>query len=93
MKYEAYEDIARDVTADTALETVTALLELARTDSVETDAKIAELNQQVEDGKAKYNDLQVDYIKKFTSSSAEDEVKDEEEADEEVEKAIEEMLS
>ena len=93
MKYEAYEDIARDVTADTALDTVKALLDLARTDSVETDAKITELTQQVEDGKAKYADLQVDYIKKFTSSSAEDEVKDEEEADEEVEKAIEDMLS
>ena len=92
MKYEAYEDIARNVTADTALETVKALLNLARTDSVETDAHIAELTRQIEEGKAKYNDLQVDYIKKFTSSSAN--VNDEEEnSDEEVEEEIKKLLA
>lgn len=93
MKYEAYEDIAKNVTADTALETVKALLELAKTDSVETDAEITKLTGQIEEGKAKYNDLQVDYIKKFTSSSADDEVNDEEDADDAVEKEIEKLLS
>lgn len=92
MKYAAYEDIAKNVTADTALETVAALLELAKTDSVETDAEITKLTGQIEEGKAKYNDLQVDYIKKFTSSSSED-VNDKDDPDEEVEKEIEKLLA
>lgn len=78
MKYEEYAEIAKDVTIDTALQTVQALLEKAKTDAVEHDAEIAKLTEEIESGKAKYNDLQVDYIRRFTTQSKAEEKDDEE---------------
>lgn len=78
MKYEDYEALAKDVTADTALDVVRSMLEKAQTDAVEYDAEIATLNDKITESDNKYKDLQVDYIKKFTSESAEDESNDDE---------------
>ena len=95
MDYNKYKEIAKDVTIDTALPVVQALLEQAQADAVEHDAKVKELTQQVEDAKGKYNDLQVDYIRRFTTASkADDEVNDPEETTaEQVEKEIETLIN
>lgn len=92
MKYTDYEAIANEVTAETALETVQKLLDQARTDSVETDSEIADLTNQLNEMKSKYNDLQVDYIKKLTSQPGEVEDEEDEESDinDEIEKILKE---
>lgn len=81
MKYEDYEALAKDVTADTALDVVRSMLEKAQTDAVEYDAEITALNDKITESDNKYKDLQVDYIKKFTSESAEDTESKEDEVD------------
>ena len=90
MKYTDYEAIANEVTTETALETVQKLLDQARTDSVETDTEIADLTNQLNEMKSKYNDLQVDYIKKLTSQLGE--VEDEEDEDSNINDEIEKIL-
>lgn len=73
MKYAEYEALAKDVTADNALDTVRAMLEKAQTDAIEYDTEIAALNDKITESDNKYKDLQVDYIKRFTSESKEEE--------------------
>lgn len=90
MKYEDYEALAKDVTADTALDVVRSMLEKAQTDAVEYDAEIAALNDKITESNNKYKDLQVDYIKKFTSESAEDAESKENEVD--VDAEIEDIM-
>lgn len=91
MKYEDYEAIATNVSADNAVDVVRSMLEKAQTDAVEYDAEIADLNNKLTESENKYKALQVDYIQKFTSNSAED--KNEEDEEENVEEAIEAILS
>lgn len=91
MKYEDYEAIAGGVTAENAADIVRAMLEKLKTDIVEVDAEIADYKGKLESANEKYKDLQVDYIKKFTSSSAEiDDVSDDDpdEIENEIAKAI-----
>lgn len=90
MKYEDYEALAKDVTADTALDVVRSMLEKAQTDAVEYDAEITALNDKITESDNKYKDLQVDYIKKFTSESAEDTETKEDEVD--VDTEIEDIM-
>lgn len=90
MKYEDYETLAKDVTADTALDVVRSMLEKAQTDAVDYDAEIAALNDKITESNNKYKDLQVDYIKKFTSESADDAESKENEVD--VDAEIEDIM-
>lgn len=73
MKYADYEALAKDVTADNAVDVVRSMLEKAQQDSVAYDAEIAALNEKITESDSKYKDLQVDYIKRFTSESKEEE--------------------
>lgn len=73
MKYTDYEALAKDVTADNAVDVVRSMLEKAQQDSVAYDAEIAALNEKITESDSKYKDLQVDYIKRFTSESKEEE--------------------
>ena len=92
MKYEDYEAIANSVTADTALETVQALLGKAKEDSITDEAEKADLSNQLDEMKTKYNDLQVDYIRKLTSQAGTVEADEDEDAnvDDEIEKILKE---
>ena len=80
MKYSDYESVGSTATAENALEVVMQLLEQAQTDSVEYDAEISDFSKKLEDSENKYKALQVDYIQKFTSSSAEEEKEEDEES-------------
>lgn len=82
MKFEDYSKVAEDLNAENALEKCKALIEQARTDSVEYDAEIAEMKKQIAEVNDKYRDLQVEYIKKYTTSASEDGNKKEPEQDE-----------
>lgn len=91
MDYAKYKTIAAEVNADNALETVQKLLEQAQADSVETAANIASLTEQINEGKAKYNDLQVDYIRRFTTQGTPDDSL--EDTDELTQEQIEELIA
>ncbi len=86
MKYAEYEALAKDVTADNAVDVVRSMLEKAQQDSVAYDAEITALNEKITESDNKYKDLQVDYIKRFTSESKEEEnTEDEIDLDAEIE--------
>lgn len=68
MTYADYEAIAANVTADNSLDIVRQLLDRAKNDSVETEAKIAAVAADLDASIAKYKDLQVDYIRRFTAA-------------------------
>lgn len=65
MKYDEYEKIANGVTTDNALDVVQLLLDKAKEDAVKSDLT----EQELENSKAKYRDLQVKYIQDFTSKT------------------------
>lgn len=94
MKYEVYETMAKEITAENALDVCKNMLEQAKSDAVAYDAEIKKLTDEIADGKAKYNDLQVDYIRRFTTASAPDdgskapEEMTDEQADAEIENAL-----
>lgn len=86
MKYAEYEALAKDVTADNAVDVVRSMLEKAQQDSLAYDAEITALNEKITESDNKYKDLQVDYIKRFTSESKEEEnAEDEIDIDAEIE--------
>ena len=80
MKYADYEALGSTATAENALSVVMQMLEKAQADSVEHDAEIADFSKKLEDSENRYKALQVDYIQKFTSSSAEEEKEEDEES-------------
>ena len=80
MKCEDYEELTKDLTTDNAVDIVRSMLEKAQTDSVAYDEEIADFSKKLEDSENRYKALQVDYIQKFTSSSAEEEKEEDEES-------------
>lgn len=91
MKYEDYEGMTAELTADNALETITAMLEKLKTDIMENDASVEASAQAYAELEQKYKELQVEYIKKFTSESSEAEPEETEEVDT-IEEAIEAII-
>lgn len=92
MKYEDYEELAKDLTPDNAVDTVRSMLEKLKSDVVETEAATTAYEEKLSDINDKYKSLQVDYIQKFTSQAGESNAGEEEDETEAVEKEIEEML-
>ena len=93
MKYEDYEELTKDLTADNAVDIVRSMLEKLKSDVIETEAATATYEEKLSDMNDKYKSLQVDYIQKFTSQAGGVEEEEEEEDETEaVEKEIEEML-
>ena len=91
MKYEDYEELAKDLTPDNAVDIVRSMLEKVKSDAMETEALTTTYEGKLADVNDKYKSLQVDYIQKFTSQAGGVEVEEEDET-EAVEKEIEEML-
>ena len=91
MKYEDYEELTKDLTADNALDIVRSMLEKVKSDAMETEAATTTYGEKLSAMNDKYKALQVDYIQKFTSQSGVVEV-DEEDETEAIEKEIENML-
>lgn len=98
MKFETYAELAKDLNAENAVSKVQAMLEQARTDSVEHDAEMAELQKQISEVNDKYRDLQIEYIKKYTTEAVVDGNKKEEEpgedeaSDDDIAAAASEMM-
>lgn len=91
MKYEDYEALTADLSADNAVDVVRQIMEQLKLDMVADEAIVAELNSKLEAMNDKYKALQIDYIQKFTSATGEETVdNDEDEID--VESEIEEIM-
>jgi hypothetical protein len=85
MKYEEYTAIAKDLTAENALDVVANLLAKAKEDSVAQEAKDTETAGKLAEVEQKYKDLKVDYIQLYTTgrvtgAPAEDEQDEQEKA-------------
>lgn len=91
MKYEDYEELAKDLTADNAVDIVRSMLEKVKSDAMETEASTTTYEEKLSAMNDKYKTLQVDYIQKFTSQAGGVEV-EEEDKTEAIDKEIEEML-
>lgn len=91
MKYEDYEELTKDLTADNAVDIVRSMLEKVKSDATETEALTTTYEGKLSDMNDKYKSLQVDYIQKFTSQAGGVEV-EEEDKTEAIDKEIEEML-
>lgn len=72
MKYEEYEAIAKDLTADNALDKVKEMLEKAKSDSLTDEAEKVTIAEELGQTKQKYKDLQVDYIQRFIGAAGND---------------------
>ena len=91
MKYEDYEELTKDLTADNAVDIVRSMLEKVKSDAMEIEAATTAYEEKLSDMNGKYKSLQVDYIQKFTSQAGAPDAEEEDET-EAVEKEIEEML-
>lgn len=91
MKYEDYEALTKDLTAENAVDIVRGMLEKVKSDAIETEAETTTYEEKLSDMNDKYKSLQVDYIQKFTSQTGAPDVEEVDET-EAVEKEIEEML-
>lgn len=91
MKYEDYEELTKDLTADNAVDIVRSMLEKVKSDAMETEASTTTYEEKLSAMNDKYKSLQVDYIQKFTSQAGGVEVEEEDET-EAIDKEIEEML-
>ena len=85
INYNDYEEIAKDVTAENALDVITTMLAKAKEDSVASEAEVTDLKDQLKKSKDKYDELRVDYIDKFIGNSAQAEDLHDEEAEREAE--------
>ena len=82
INYNDYEEIAKDVTAENALDVITTMLAKAK---VASEAEVTDLKDQLQKSKDKYDELRVDYIHKFIGNSAHAEDLHDEEAEREAE--------
>lgn len=98
MKYEEYAAIAKDLTADNALDVVANLLAKAKEDAVAQEARDAETAGKMEEIEQKYKDLKVDYIHlyntgKVAGAPAEDEEDEQEKAAQEAQAKAMEIIT
>lgn len=85
MQYTDYEELAKDLTPDNALDTVKTMLEKLKADTLTDEAQITAMQTELEQTKQKYKDLQVDYIQKFIGASGSEAEEEDTEAQAEAE--------